>query len=144
MPEEKFGTNPKITEDYGVELEILVVRSKTFDKQYQKSAYKSEIKRLIKDIRAGYIYNDGNFGGDTHYLSDFSHKDSHVLSKKINDIDRLNYRIYRPRLVKKPNGNWDYFMKVVLESCEGHTLNGTPDYVDDKKYAQMKRNKNKR
>ena len=117
MPEEKFGANPKITEDYEVDLKILVMRSKTFDKQYQASAYKSEIKKLIKDIKAGYIYIDGNFGGDTHYLSDFSHKDSHVLSKKINDIDRLNYRVYKPELVRNPGGDWSYSMRVVLESC---------------------------
>ncbi len=32
--------------------------------------------------------------------------------------------------------------KIVLESCKGHELNGTPDYVKNKKYKNLKRKKN--
>ena len=102
------------------------------------------IKRLRRDILESHIYDDGPAGGDTHFLSDFSHKDSHVLSKKINEVDRLNYRIYRPTLIKNQDGTYDYSVKVVLESCSGHELNGTPDYVEDQGYKNFKRNKNSR
>lgn len=144
LPDEKFGPNREIEEKYNVDFYIDIQSTKKYDTQLEKSLYKDIVKKLRKDIKDGYIYTDGPTGGDTHFLSDFSHKDSHVLSKKINDEDRLNYRIYRPTLIQKSDGLYYYSMKIVLESCSGHELNGTPDYVKNKTYKNLKQNKNSR
>lgn len=144
MPDNKFIVTEDLINELGIsEINISIQESKKFNEQFSNQflTEKSVIKKLKKDIRQGYLYEDGPAGGDTHFLSDFSHKDSHVLSKKITEEDRLNYRIYEPVIEDSKNGPvWN--QKIVLESCKGHELNGTPDYVKNKKYKNLKRKKN--
>lgn len=54
-------------------------------------------------------------------------KKSVVFSKKINDEDRFNYRVYKPTItVDKKTGKRIYYQKIVLCSCLEHTINGKP------------------
>lgn len=85
------------------------------------SVNKSLVKKLIKDIKDGYLYDDGINGGDTHYLSDFSKSGVYLMySKEITLTDRLNYRIYKP--VKYSEDL--YVCKVVIDNISGHNVSG--------------------
>ena len=144
MPDNKFVITEDLMDELNIsEINIDIQESKKFNEQYKNQflTEKSIIKKLKRDIKHGYLYEDGPAGGDTHFLSDFSHKDSHVLSKKITEEDRFNYRIYEPVIEDSSSGPiWN--QKIVLESCKGHELNGTPDYVQNKAYKNLKRKRN--
>ena len=134
---EKFIADPKIEEQYG-KMRINVESSSTFTKQRSTllGLMKERVNKLIKDIKGGHIYDDGDDStADTHFLSDFRKRDQHVLSKRINQEDRLNYRVYKPNIPKKDGDK--YTQKVVIDSCIGHKLNGSPDYVKDRQFKQL-------
>jgi hypothetical protein len=121
--------------DLGLSVSIDLQRTKKFNQQYinQSPSNKDIIKNLIKDIKLGYYYEDGPNNGDTHWLKDFSHKDSHLMSKHINYSDRLNYRIYRPTIELDENGQplQKQTLKIVLEYCEGHNRNGVEKHYSN-------------
>ena len=81
---------------------IIVEYSSRYSKQMSNSSMsvnKSIVKKLIKDIKEGYLYDDGINGGDTRYLPDFSRPGIYLTySKEVTLTDRLNYRIYKPVL----------------------------------------------
>lgn len=103
---------------------IIVEYSSRYSKQISSSSMsvnKSLVKKLIKDIKDGYLYDDGINGGDTHYLSDFSKSGVYLMySKGITLTDRLNYRIYKP--VKYSEDL--YVCKVVIDNISGHNVSG--------------------
>lgn len=103
---------------------IIVEYSSRYSKQISISSMsvnKSLVKKLIKDIKDGYLYDDGINGGDTHYLSDFSKSGVYLMySKEITLTDRLNYRIYKP--VKYSEDL--YVCKVVIDNISGHNVSG--------------------
>lgn len=101
------------------------------DKSKLSITDKSIVDKLKKDIKNGYLYEDGPNGGDTHWLKDFSNKNSHLMSKFISYNNRLNYRIYEPiEEFDEDTGCTEYTIKVVLESCLGHGRNGAKNYSD--------------
>lgn len=59
---------------------------------------KRRIKQLIKDLKDGYLFNDGPGGGDTHSLNDFSKPGKIVISKSITPSDRMVCAIKDPLL----------------------------------------------
>lgn len=120
----KFKADPELVKKYG-EVEPDIETLHRYDRQYEKTMYKKEIKDLIKDINDGHLYDDGPAGGSTHFLSEFTRLGKHItMSKKINREDRLNYRIYPPEV---ENGR--YIQKVVLVNCIGHR-------IDSKTYSE--------
>ena len=123
---DRFGPDPSLEEIYG-KMELRVEPDDTYTEQYQKSFERPRIKKLVKDIREGHYYDDGPAGGETHYLSEFSKAEKyHLMSKKINPKkDRLNYRIYAPKVI-----NGKYVMKIVLINCLGHNITGIGNYSE--------------
>ena len=128
MPDEKFEINKEyLKEKYGIDkIKIDFLNTKKYDTQIGTKSFteRETIKKLRSDIKKGFLYDDGPNGGDTHFLSDFSHKDDHMLSKKINSRDRLNYRVYRPYPIEDENGDPVLYQKIVFESCARHETNG--------------------
>lgn len=128
---EQFIADPEVEKIYGP-LKTTIVKSDTYVKNFKSlmPTAQERVKKLEQDIKDDYIYSDGPAGGDTHFLSDYSYntgkKRSHFLSKKINTEDRLNYRVYPPR-VETVNGKDVYTRKIVLSTCESHKVNGKPD-----------------
>ena len=120
------------------DLTIDVVPTNTFTKQFKKTLFKDadKINKFKKSLKKYPMtwFNDENPGDDTHYLADMSNtkttiqdKRSVVFSKKINNKNRFNYRIYKPILIKdKKTGKLTYYQKIVLCSCSEHTINGMP------------------
>lgn len=48
-----------------------------------------------------------------------------MFSKCINDADRFNYKVYKPRvIINDITGEKTYYQKIVLSSCLEHTNNG--------------------
>lgn len=120
---QKFYPSQEIENIYGL-CTIDIQKDNIFLEQYQKSALKPRIKKLIRDIKNWHIYSDGPAGGETHYLSEFSKLGKFLtFSKKINTVDRLNYRIYPPSV---ESGR--YYIKVVLINCLGHSISGIGTY----------------
>lgn len=97
------------------------------------SINKDIVKKLIKDIKLGYIYSDGKYGGDTHYLKDFSKLGLYLTySKSINTFDRLNYRIYKPVVI---NSILTY--KIVIDNISGHNISGKSYSEGDEIYNPL-------
>ena len=120
---QKFYPSPELIDKFGV-CEVDIQKNGNFTEQYQETTYRSTIKRLIQDIRNWYLYEDGPNGGETHYLSEFSRLGKFLtFSKKINNSDRLNYRIYPPKVE-----NGKYKIKIVLINCIGHQISGIGTY----------------
>lgn len=135
LPEnEWFKADPKVEKELGTKLTIRPEYSNKWSRDMNliKSPLdKQIINKLKKDIKNGNLYIDGDAGGDTHYLSDFSHKDSHLMSKIINKNDRLNYRVYPPKIEYNEDlDKIEYIQKVVFESCKGHGRNGAKNYSE--------------
>ena len=120
---QKFYPLRELEDKFGI-CEVDIQRDKKFKDQYQKTAYRSTIKKLIRDIKDWYLYEDGPAGGETHYLSEFSRPGKFLtFSKTINYNDRLNYRIYPPQVE-----NGVYKIRVVLINCIGHQISGIGTY----------------
>ena len=119
-----------------IELKVKVEESDKFKRQFKQQLPSNQeiINNFKSDIKNNFYYIDGPHGGDTHWLKDFSHKGkSHMMSKRINYHDRLNYRIYKPELDEyDEEGNLlpVQKIKIVLESCEGHGRNGAKNYSE--------------
>lgn len=134
---ELFKPQPEIEKKFP--LKIIVEPSKNkWSNDISKLSVtdKKRVDKLKKDIREGHLFdNNGDPDSDTHYLSDFSKtvgpNKSLLMSKYINHSDRLNYRVYPPKLVEdEKTGKTEYVQKVVLESCRGHSRNGAKNYSD--------------
>ena len=140
LPNILFKPDPKLEETYG-KCNLIIQTSKKFDRDSNKIISpidKLKIRSLLKDIKNAYLYDNGKtIDSDTHYLSRFSKTGptypykSHLVSKRITYTHRLNYRIYEPVVEELPDGTFDYYIKIVLESCFGHGRNGAPDYYKD-------------
>lgn len=105
------------------------------DTKTLSEAEKKILAKLKKDIKDGFLYEDGPNGGDTHFLRDYSKKEKHVtFSKKITDTLRFNYTIY-PLSIKsitdsKTKKKIHYLsQKIVYQSCGNHTMNGVGRYI---------------
>lgn len=137
LPDVLFKPDLELEKIYG-KCNLIIQTSKKFDRDSNKIISpidKLRIKSLLKDIKEAYLYDDGNtVESDTHYLGRFSRVgsmypyQSHMVSKRITYSHRLNYRIYEPTIEELPDGTFDYYIKIVLESCFGHGRNGAPDY----------------
>ena len=106
------------------------------------------INGIIKDLKSNLVFSDpSGKNTDPHYLSDYSKtkdKDPFVMfSKKINNEDRLNYKVYKPEIAQI-NGKEEYIQRVVLDSCVGHTISGKPgSYVSGQIGNTWKKRKKK-
>lgn len=124
-----------------VNIKINIEESKNFTKQlsYCQLTTRELVYKFIKDIKNGYMYEDGPSGGDTHYLKEFSKPNNPIkerrflmYSKSLNYHDRFNYRIYEP--MESEEGNVSY--KIVIDSIEGHNAN-SKNYSE---YDQRRKN----
>lgn len=130
-----------------------------YNKQYKKDINspgtdKIRVRNLIKDIKNDYLYDDGPNKGDTHFLEDFSDPlnkkiNSVVFSKKVNNFDRLNYRIYNPRVIsffdeKSKTNKTILIQRVEILSCRNHNIPGQGDYLHDKELRKRTKYKNRR
>ena len=119
------------------DFKIDVEYSSRYEKQMMNlsmSINKDIVKKLIKGIKLGYIYSDGKYGGDTHYLKDFSKTEIYLTySKSINTFDRLNYRIYKPILLRDDA----YHIRIVIDNISGHNISGKSYSGDDEIYNPL-------
>lgn len=104
------------------------------DRQYNKdiqelgSIDRHYVRKLRKDLRNGFIYQDGPNGGDTHYLEDYSNPNKyHRLTKSINTFDRLDYLVYPYELDKE---NRKLICPIVIQSLKGHNIYGQGEYSE--------------
>lgn len=110
---DNFDNEKKVT--YKV---IMVGR---YSKQMEKHEpfIRSYIKRLIKDLKKGYVYeNPPGHQDDTEYLARLSYESPEgflVYSKNIAGDDRLCYIIYPPIELED-----SYLVYVEVYSCAGH------------------------
>lgn len=110
-----------LPEGYTIEIDD---KDPKYQEQLKRSINRDIIKKLRKDIKDNYLYEDGPAGGRTHYLSEFSILGKHLtLSKDINKADRLIYRVKPPEIK-----NGKKIMKVILVNCEGHFIPGIGSY----------------
>lgn len=132
LPNPLFNPDKHLMDQYGLDLEIEDSKKYSQDQQKLDSVSKARLKKLRKSIISDLnYYEDGDISdADTHYLASLSKhpSKSHLVSKKINGSDRLNYRIYKPRLYEDSDGNIHYHQKIVFESCLGHDTNGQGTY----------------
>ena len=91
---------------------------------------KKKIRGLKKDLEDGFIYTDGPNGGDTHYLTDQNKYPNkfHLMSKKINTSDRMNYGIYPPKLDEIRRR---LIIPITIWTIKGHTIYGQGTYSDN-------------
>lgn len=123
-------------------IEIATTNRYNEDFKYQKIAYGSRIKSLIRSIKKGHLYDDGDEElVYTHFIAEASKKGHHVVFTK--DIDstesgrgehRLSYTIYPITITpvqdeEDPSKVYPILtQKVVLNSCKGHYLYGNRYY----------------
>lgn len=122
---ERFDKNHPLVKKHNGKLTITVERSTKFLKQTQEANKKNSqvarvdndrIRKLVKGIKEGCIYEDGNAGGEnTHYYKSKSTKSIHYLTKDISSDNRLGYRVYPP----EENEN-DVITNVVLDNRDSH------------------------
>lgn len=109
---------------------IHVIPSDEFKRQYKQSTNQVRIDKMTDKLRndPGTWFDNGNDTfADTHYLKDYSSKsDGYIMfSKKINNNDRFNYRIYLPEITtNKETGEKTYYQKIVLSTCINHSIDG--------------------
>lgn len=143
LPDPLYGEDPEVVEKYGVHLKLVIQRTDAFNRTYSKHVYgiKKIIDGLIDDIKKdGQIYSDGVHGGDTHSLGTKTKKGElhHLMSKDIDWALRLVYRVHPPRLfVDEETGELRYEMKIVLDECGDHVINGKGSYVKKKIYSEI-------
>ena len=135
-PEERHGAVKSISD---IKMRIKLEFSSKYDRDINKlSPIDREVtKRLVKDLKRGYVYENSEEGDDVHILTDFNKDGSHVLSKKISNEHRFNYRV-RPVVIQKDEkGNiTDYYLPIYVESCFGHGLSGKNDYYTNPRYKK--------
>lgn len=97
---------------------------------------KQYVRKLVKDIKNGYIYTDGPNGGDTHYLKKYSNPNKyHRMSKSINTFDRLVYSIYSPKLEEDvETGEKVIAIPIIINSLKGHNIPGQGLYSNVEEY----------
>ena len=111
---------------------IHVIPSDEFKRQYKQSTNQARIDKLVDKLQSDpetWFDNGDDKFADTHYLKDYSSKsDGYVMfSKKINNEDRLNYRIYKPVIqIDDDTEEIMYYQKIVLDTCLDHTIGGKP------------------
>lgn len=143
LPDPLYGEDPEIVEKHGVHLKLNIERTKAFNKTY--TGYSSEVQKtidnLIDDIKKeGQLYSDGTHGGRTHSLGTKFKKGElqHIMSKDIDWRLRLVYRIHPPMLFVDPKtGDLRYEMKIVLDECGDHVINGKGNYVKKRFYSDV-------
>lgn len=134
MPSKKdrFELDVNIMKKPGVTSKRVVQMTPAFQKEYKTLL--PQDKRIVdnfkKNVKQGYLYEDGPEGGDTHILGDFSSnkRKFHRLSKKVNDEDRFNYIVHEPELNLLEDGTYSYTQKIVLETCKKHKIYGGKKY----------------
>lgn len=120
-----------------LDIRIKLEYSSKYDRDINKLSPidRETAKRLVKDLKRGYIYESSREEDDVHILTDFNKDDSHVLSKKISNEHRFNYRVRPPVIIKDNEGNiTDYYLPIYVESCYGHGLSGKNDYFNYPRY----------
>lgn len=135
----EFELDDKLVEKCEGRILIDIQQTDEYKKQYKqvRGTNKEIIDKYVKELRKDdrtWFEDNGDNSADTHYLADMSNtttdkkdKRSVVFSKKINNADRLNYRIYKPKIIKDPKTGEDiYYQKITLCSCLEHTVNGKP------------------
>lgn len=135
----EFELDDKLVEKCEGRILIDIQQTDEYKKQYKqvRGTNKEIIDKYVKELRKDdktWFEDNGDNSADTHYLADMSNtttdkkdKRSVVFSKKINNTDRLNYRIYKPKIIKDPKTGEDtYYQKITLCSCLEHTVNGKP------------------
>lgn len=132
IKEDRFEFDEEILMRDDVTGYIDIQETKQFTKDYEKltPSERKLVKAFKKEISEGILYDQGPAGGDTHFLGSFSSniREFHRISRKINVDDRFNYIVYKPVLLPKEDGTFEYYQKIVLESCKEHKLNGGKRY----------------
>jgi len=134
----EFELNEKFLKECDGRNIIDIQPSNEFKLQYKqiRGTNKERVDKFWKELHdddASWFDDNGDESADTHYLADMSNtattildKRSVVFSKKINNSDRFNYRIYRPDITINEKGEKVYYQKITLCSCLEHTVNGKP------------------
>ena len=134
----EFELNEKLLKECDGRNIIDIQPSNEFKLQYKqiRGTNKERVDKFWKELHdddASWFDDNGDESADTHYLADMSNtattildKRSVVFSKKINNSDRFNYRIYRPDITINEKGEKVYYQKITLCSCLEHTVNGKP------------------
>ena len=132
---DEFLPSEKILGDKPLRLDIEWTGE--FSMQYNNSTplIQAKIKAYIKELTlnpASKFIDTKDKTADTHYLADFSNISTSkvderfvMFSKNLTASDRFNYRVYKPRLVKE-NEETYFSQKIVLSTCQGHTISGKP------------------
>ncbi len=131
----EFELNEELLDKCDGKIIIDVQPSDEFRRQYKqvRETNKERIDKFWKELQNDETWFDNGDDkfADTHYLADMSNtttnkrdKRSVVFSKKINNDDRFNYRIYLPEITVDENNKKNYYQKIVLCSCLDHTING--------------------
>lgn len=131
----EFELNEELLDKCDGKIIIDVQPSDEFRRQYKqvRGTNKERIDKFWKELQNDETWFDNGDDkfADTHYLADMSNtttnkrdKRSVVFSKKINNDDRFNYRIYLPEITVDENNKKNYYQKIVLCSCLDHTING--------------------
>ena len=134
MPTKKdrFEMDEEIMKRPDVISKRIIQKTPTFQKDYKTLMPSSQkiVDNFEKEVRQGYLYEDGPSGGDTHILGDYSSniRKFHRLSKIINDHDRFNYIVAEPELKPLGDGTYSYTQKIVLETCAEHKIYGGDNY----------------
>lgn len=137
---EEFGFDKELADSCD-EVKIDVQPSYDYTLQYNKSSESNRTKdnKFRKDLNK----NPNTWFSDapdddpktnTHFLGHESNTTSSkqekrfvMFSKSINNEDRFNYKVYKPRVtVNEITGKRTYYQKIVLSSCLEHTNNGAP------------------
>jgi hypothetical protein len=111
---------------------IDVTPSNEYKRQYNQSTNTNreiddEFRKGLKTNSETWFDNGDNSSADTHYLKDYSRKDYVMFSKKINDADRFNYKVYQAEIrIDKETSEKTYYQKIVLDTCLDHTIGGKP------------------
>ena len=129
---ERYELDEEIMKKPGVISKRIIQKTPTFQKDYKTLMPSSQkiVDDFEKEVRQGYLYDDGPSGGDTHILGSYSSniRKFHRLSKIINGHDRFNYIVSEPELKDNKDGTWSYIQKIVLETCAEHKIYGGKKY----------------
>lgn len=127
-------------DDHGINLiRVNIEYSKKYESDMKDPSvlmYSKKMRLLIRDIRDGFMYEDGPNGGETHMLGDYNKKNKFLLySKKVfsdkgvDTYHRVNYAIYKPE-VSQDSPSKILVFKIVIQSVKGHGLLGRKGYSE--------------